>query len=234
MWGLVPLVEAAPPTLATVFSDDMVLQRDQPLPVWGWADPGVVVTVRFAGKSAESMADAGGKWMVRLPATPLYPLNEKQTLSVSSKDGEITREGILLGDVWIYAGQSNMAFKLGRSRDSKPEADSPPSPLIRFCRATGQRTKAGSPAPRDLESADWKVASRESIADFSAVGYFFGAGLEKSIGVPIGLIDTSVGGTPMRCWMLKARRKVAGASRFTPQGERSNWKYAFRDVSRLL
>lgn len=211
-------VSAAPPTLAAVFCDHMVLQRERPLPIWGWADPGSSITVEFAGKSSAATAGPDGKWMVRLPPVSRPPDDAPQTLTAASSEGVTSRQDILLGDVWICAGQSNMAFKLGRTPDGKSAAQAARNRLIRFCRATGSRTKLGSPPPRDLESAAWMVASPESVVDFSAVGYFFGEALEKSIGVPIGLIDTSVGGTPMRCWM--SRESMESDPLLRPEVER--------------
>lgn len=194
---------AATPELATIFADHMVLQRGVPVPVWGRADPGDRVTVAFAGQKVTAQAAADGKWMVNLAALSCPPDNVPQTLVVRGSDGQISRNDILTGDVWLCGGQSNMAFKLNRATDGAAVAAASNDNLLRMCRPVGKRSTVGDPPPTDLAAAAWRAAKPESAGDFSAVGYFFGHALRKSIRVPIGLIDTSVGGTPMRCWMSR-------------------------------
>lgn len=196
-------VHAAPPELAAIFANHMVLQRGVPVPVWGHADPGDQLTVEFAGQKVTASAALDGKWMVKLAALSCPPDHAAQKLVVRGAEGEILREDILIGDVWLCGGQSNMAFKLNRATDGAAVAAAANNNLLRICRPVGKRSTIGDPPPTDLASADWRAATPETVTDFSAVGYFFGQALRKYIGVPIGLIDTSVGGTPMRCWMSR-------------------------------
>jgi sialate O-acetylesterase len=140
---------------------------------------------------------------MKLTALSCPPHHAPQKLVVRGADGETSRNDILTGDVWLCGGQSNMAFKLNRATDGAAVAAAANDPQLRLCRPVGMRSTVGDPPPADLASADWRVATPGTVSDFSAVGYFFGQALRKSIGVPIGLIDTSVGGTPMRCWMSR-------------------------------
>jgi sialate O-acetylesterase len=196
----------------------MVLQREIPVPVWGWADPGSKIAVSFNGQNLETTTGQDGKWLVRLAPLSCPPNNPPQTLSVRGKDGEISLADILIGDIWICAGQSNMAFKLNRVANADVAIRGANDPLVRICRATGKRSALGQPSPDDLESADWQIATPATVPDFSAVGYFFGVELRKSTRIPIGLLDTSVGGTPMRDWM--SRESMESDSDLRPEVER--------------
>ena len=196
----------AAPRAAAVFFDHMVIQRGMPAPVWGWAAPGEEITVNFAGQSVSATAAADGKWMVRLAPLSCPSGNQSQTLVIRGMTGETAIRDILIGDLWICGGQSNMAFKLNDSTGGASAAKD--DPLLRICDVSGKRSAAGQPAPRDLEMAEWKTATLSSAGSFSAVGYYFGEVLRESLGVPIGLIDTSVGGTPMRCWMSRERMEA--------------------------
>ena len=133
--------------------------------------------------------------MVRFAPLECPEGNPGQSLTVRSESGITTLSDVLIGDVWVCAGQSNMAFALNRATGGSDAAAAANDPLIRICDVSGRRTGPGDATPRDLETAAWKIASPASVPDFSAVGYFFGKNLRGSIGVPIGLIDTSVGGT---------------------------------------
>lgn len=181
----------------------MVLQRDAPIPVWGWADPGSEITVSFSGMTASTTSAADGTWRLRLPPVSCPAGNVPQSLVVKSGAGTHAVVNILIGDVWVCAGQSNMAFQLHRATTGREAAAKAADPLIRICDVVGKRSGPGDVTLDDLEAAPWKVASPESVRNFSAVGYFFGKDLRKSIGVPVGLIDTSVGGTSMKCWMSR-------------------------------
>lgn len=203
-WLIASDAGATAPRLAAVFNDHMVLQRGIPVPVWGWADPGSKIAVSFNGQHVETTTGQDGKWQLRLAPLSCPSNNSPQALTVRGNDGEISRGDILVGDLWICGGQSNMAFKLNRATNADAAIQAANDPFIRICRATGKRTAHGQPAPDDLQSADWEIATPASVPEFSAVGYFFGVALRKSTGVPIGLLDTSVGGTPMRCWMSRA------------------------------
>jgi sialate O-acetylesterase len=191
----VPL--AAEVKLPHVIGDHMVLQRDVPLPVWGWADPGETVTVMVGGHEARTRADAKGHWMVKLPALEAGGPHE---MTVSGEN-TIRLTDILVGEVWLCAGQSNMEMGIGVVQDGQQEVAAADYPQIRLYELP--RNTAGQPAP-DLE-ATWRVCSPATIAaggwgGFSAVGYFFGRELHKELDVPVGLIDTTWGGTRIEPW----------------------------------
>ena len=192
--GAVPL--AAEVRLPRVFGSKMVLQRDLPLPVWGWADPGEKVVIRLKDNEASATADADGRWSVKLPAMPAggpYELTVAGTNRIVLKD-------VLVGEVWVCSGQSNMAMLVGNSLDAEKEIAAANHPTIRHL--TVPRTLAGEPA-EDV-AIEWVVCSPETVKDFSAAAYFFGRTLKEKLDVPIGLINTSWGGTRIEPWTASA------------------------------
>ena len=183
--------------LPKILSDHMVLQAGKPSTFWGWADSGEKVTVAINGKSASTTADAAGKWSVSLniPAskTPLE-------MTVSGKNS-VKISDILIGEVWICSGQSNMEWTVKQSDKAAEEAAAANYPLIRHFKVT--KTPASTPQ-EDLQGA-WVVCSPETVGDFSAVGYFFGRDLHKKLGEkPIGLIGSNWGGTAAEAWASRA------------------------------
>jgi len=193
--------------LPAVFSHHMVLQRDMPVPVWGWADAGETVTVRIAGQSANAAADANGRWMVRLQ--PLAVTKTPLTMTVAGTN-TITVKDILVGDVWLCSGQSNMEMRLGSVADRKRHLAAAVYPNIRLCLIPNKWLVDG---PRDdTPGARWQACTPQSAKRFSAVGYFFGRDLHNALHVPIGLIDNAKGGSPTesfrkgyRCGILSRR-----------------------------
>ncbi len=180
--------------LPSVFGKDMVLQRDLPVPVWGWANAGEEVSVEFSGQTKTTKSDQDGKWMVKLDA--LEACAEGQTLSVTS-DGKIELSGVLVGEVWICSGQSNMEWRLASSLNGKEEAAAANHETIRLFNVPGHLT---SPTPLDHCPGTWAKCETASANGFSAVGYFFGRRLNKELGVPIGLIGSNWGGTRIEPW----------------------------------
>jgi sialate O-acetylesterase len=183
--------------LPKILSDHMVLQAGKPSKIWGWADAGEKVTVSIAGKSASATADAQGKWAVSLeiPAskTPLE-------MSVSGKNS-LKISDVLIGEVWICSGQSNMEWSVKQADNPTEEAAAANYPLIRHFKVT--KTPASTPQD-DLPGA-WVVCTPETVGDFSAVGYFFGRELHKKLGgSAIGLIGSNWGGTPAEAWASRA------------------------------
>lgn len=175
-----------------LFSDHMVLQRDMPLPVWGSARPGEEVAVTLANRKGAAKADAAGRWRVTLESLPaggplVLTITGRNTLAI--KD-------VLVGEVWVCSGQSNMAFAVPRAVNGKEEAAQAAYPKIRLLKVA----RRPADEPGDDVGGHWQICSPDAVADFSAVGYFFGRDLEKSLNVPIGLIDSSVGGTPAESW----------------------------------
>ena len=185
--------------LAAVFSDHMVLQRDKPVPVWGWADQGEKITVEFGGQKQSAVADADGKWQIKL--VPMAASAESQTLVVLSEkpDRKAEVSDVLVGEVWLGSGQSNMAMTVTRVKDFETEQAAANFPLIRMFK---EESAASATAQADSKGK-WAVCSPETVAGYSATLYFFGRELHRELNVPIGLINSSVGGTPIESWIAE-------------------------------
>jgi sialate O-acetylesterase len=182
-------------SLPKIFSDHMVLQREATIPVWGWADAGEKITVSFNGATASTKADKTGRWTISLKAMSHGGPYE---MKVSGKKNTITFKNVLIGDVWIGSGQSNMEWTIKNSNDPDKEIAEANYPKIRLFTVT----KAMSyQAEKDLAGGQWLECSSGTIGDFSAVAYFFGRKLYKELDVPIGLVNSSWGGTNIQTWM---------------------------------
>ena len=193
-----PRAGAADPCLAGIFSDHMVLQRETPVPVWGWADPGVQVTVEFAGQRKTTSADASGAWKVILD--PLTASSESRSLKLSSLGKkDVTVSDVLVGEVWLGSGQSNMAFKVNSVKDAAAEKAAATKPLIRIFTSNAKP----APTPGRDAAGSWVVCSPSTVGEFSAVLYFFGRDLLERLNVPVGLINSSVGGTHIQSWIAE-------------------------------
>lgn len=187
--------------LASPFGDHMVLQRDQPVPVWGTATPGEKVVVSFAGKKESVTADASGHWRVDLAAMPASA--ESREFIVTGDHGDTQKfADVLVGEVWLCGGQSNMERQLGLRPGQKPivnweqEAAAAKHPLIRQLYV--EQHTALEPLARAPMA--WSVCSPETVIDFTAVGYFFARDLHAKLGVPVAIIHSSWGGTPAEAW----------------------------------
>ena len=181
--------------VAKIFSDNMVLQRDMPVPVWGWADPGEKITVQFSGQKKSAIANADGKWMVRL--NPLSASAQPEELTVTGKSGRQEFTNLLVGDVWLCAGQSNMTLTF---RDVPQEAASVECfPQIRFMSAGN----AIVPVPQDVISPynNWVSCDRNTLPGFCRIGYYFGLKLWRELRIPIGLMNVAVGSSSIEAWM---------------------------------
>ena len=190
------LLVSANVKLPTVISDNMVLQRETNVPIWGWANPGEKVSVKFNGQILNAIADKKGKWLVKL--SPMKVSFTPTKMTVKGKN-TIILNNILVGDVWICSGQSNMEMAVGRAQDAREEIKNADYPSIRLFKAP----LVSSFTPRkDIDSslAKWAECSPRSIPNFSAVGYFFGRDIFKNIKAPIGLIQSAWGGTPAIAW----------------------------------
>jgi sialate O-acetylesterase len=179
--------------LPAIISDGMVLERSAKVPIWGWADPGEDVKIAMNTASAGTKADADGKWMAVLDLKD-FPPGPFQ-MSVEGKN-KITISDVVVGEVWIASGQSNMEWKLKNTRDAAAEIASSANPLLRQFLVE----KKASLTPIDELRGQWTAASPETSGDFSAVGYFFGKKLQEEIRVPVGIINSSWGGTPSEAW----------------------------------
>ena len=183
-----------------VFSDNMVLQREKPVPVWGWADPGEKVTVTFAGQTKTATADKNGKWMVRLDA--MKASAKGQTLVVVSnrttKRKSPVFSNVLVGEVWICSGQSNMEWVVKQS-EGADEASQRAKEYSKIRFLTVPRTESAA-CVRGV-NAKWVTCSPKTVGDVSGVAFYFGERLHKDLNVPIGLIVSSWGGSGIRSWM---------------------------------
>ncbi|WP_407354677.1 sialate O-acetylesterase [Luteimonas sp. R10] len=181
--------------LPLLFSDGAVLQRDRPLPVWGWAAPGTAVQVTFDGRRAEAVADADGRWSAVLPA---HAAGGPFEITVTAGDETIVVRDVLVGDVWLASGQSNMEWPLLQTDGAEAEIARADDPLIRHFKVP--KSWADTPQAR-LAGGAWAVASPQTVGDFSAVGYHFARELRAATGVPVGIIDSSWGGSAIEAWM---------------------------------
>jgi len=179
--------------LPGIISDHMLLQRDVPARIFGKASPGEAVSVAFRGQTVKTVADPLGRWEVWLqPLTP-GPAAEMTITGVNT----ITVADVLVGDVWVGSGQSNMQWAVRQADNADAEIASARFPQIRLFYVP----RKPSPVPVEDVEARWVVCSPESIAEFSAVLYFFGRQMHQDLKVPMGLIHSSWGGTPIASWI---------------------------------
>jgi len=185
-------------SLAPLFRDGAVLQRDRIVPVWGKGAPGEKVTVSFAPQRREATTGPDGHWRVLLDALPTNSVGAD--LVVSGQNTIVVRD-VVVGEVWLCSGQSNMQFPVSRTMDAAREIAAARYPLIRHI----QIERVGADDPADtVPTTGWQRATPEYVGAFTAVGYFFARDLFQKLGVPIGLIHSSWGGTPVEAWMSPA------------------------------
>ncbi len=194
------IVVAACPAMAdvkmpAVFSESMVLQAGMTVPVWGWAAPGEKVTVKFAGQEKTITAGADGKWMLKLDQMKCCAKPAQMT--VTGADGKAVEIGnVLVGEVWLGSGQSNMEMHVGSCLDVDKVVADANCPTIRMF--TVKKRPSGE--PMDDVIGTWAVCSPQTVRNFSATLYFFGRRIHKDIGMPMGLIHSSWGGTRIEPW----------------------------------
>jgi len=175
------------------FGDSMVLQQQMPIKVWGWADAGETVTVSIGDESQTTTAGKDGKWRVELPAREA----SKQPVVLTVKgNNEIEINDVLVGEVWLCSGQSNMEWNVQRSSNAQEEIASADHPLIRHIKFAHRP----SMKPLDDIKSEWQICSPATVANFTAVGYFMARRLKQELDIPIGLINSSWGGTRVEPW----------------------------------
>ncbi len=179
--------------LPAIFSDNLVLQQGKPVTVWGFAAADEDVTVRFAGQTQVTRADLDGKWRISLD--PMTANAQPQELSVSGKN-TVSLKNLLIGEVWVCSGQSNMQWTVSQSANAEQEIAGANAPQIRMF--TVERATGMTPAT-DVKGS-WKEANPANVGNFSAVAYFYGRHLHQVLKVPVGLINTSWGGTRVEAW----------------------------------
>ena len=189
--------------LPKLFTDHLLLQRDQPVPVWGWADVGEVVSVEFAGQTKGVTTDTAGKWQVKLE--PLSASTEPRVLTVRGKTTVVITD-VLVGEVWICCGQSNMEMPVGNPYrpdvypgvvNFKAELVNADQPQLRLLRADHQ---ASLKPKDDLPSIGWQRCTPETAARFSGVGYFFARHLQQTQKIPVGMIQVAKSSTVAEAW----------------------------------
>ena len=196
--------------LASIFSDNMVLQRNKPIKFWGTANPGTKITARFDGKALTTTAQSNGKWEILFLDKKAD--GKKYTLNIENQNKKIVLQNIVIGDVWLCSGQSNMEFELKNASTGKQDIPNSTNENLRFF---DRKAKFGFPgtsySPEQLETLNqleffnentvWKESNPTTSAEISAVGYYFGKMLQDSLNVPIGLINNAVGGSPTESWI---------------------------------
>jgi sialate O-acetylesterase len=198
--------------LGSMFRDHAVLQRDQPIKVWGEAQPSTQVAIALGPDNTVVQSDAGGHWQANLPA---MPAGGPYTLRVQNGASEQDAKDILVGDVWLCAGQSNMVLEVHRTLDSRSEIENATNDTIRLL--TIEDNASATPLQNIAQTAQWEPASPKSAANFSATCFYFARELQKTVHVPLGLINTAWGGSKIRTWMSEqALRAVGGYGPLLP------------------
>ncbi|MDF1658645.1 MAG: sialate O-acetylesterase [Verrucomicrobiales bacterium] len=184
--------------LPSIFGHHMVLQRDMENPMWGWAEPDAKVIVTFAGQDVETKADAEGYWKLKLPALP--GSNHALQLKITTGSETLILSNIVMGEVWVCSGQSNMQWSVAQSFDPDLEIPTANYPNIRLISVP----QVGTQELQNDFVGQWEICTPDTISDFSAVGYFYGRQLHQTLGVPIGLIDNAWGGSAAEAWVDRA------------------------------
>ncbi|MDR0976980.1 MAG: hypothetical protein LBL78_04435, partial [Prevotellaceae bacterium] len=185
--------------LPQLISDGIVFQRNAPIRIWGWADAGERITLTFLDKTYKTKADKKGEWMVTLPAR-----NAGGPYEVTVND--LTIRNVLIGEVWLCSGQSNMETPMGRVAEMFPEEIAAiNNPMIHHFKTALLSDVNG---PKDDLKGEWKEATPDNILAFSATAYFFGKYLYEHFKVPIGLFNSSVGGSPIEAWLSPETAKT--------------------------
>jgi len=183
-------------TLPSIFGDHMVLQRNQDNPVWGWADDGEKITVSINGQKHSTKASGKGKWKVTLKP---MPAGGPHKLKIEGEDNRFYYDDVLVGEVWICSGQSNMAWMVQNSNNAELEILTAKYPNIRLISVP----QVGTQEAQDDFKGNWAECTPQTIKDFSAVGYFFGHRIHLALDVPIGLIDNAWGGSAADAWIKR-------------------------------
>lgn len=193
-------------TVASIFSDNMVLQRNTAIPVWGWADSNEKITVQFHNQTQSTITDKNGKWMIRLDNESaggpfVLKIIGKNTLQFSN---------ILVGEVWMCSGQSNMEWTTALSENPEIEIPNAHFPNIRHINIPNEINSTPNP---DFKSGIWEVCSPKTVANFTAVGYFFAKKIHQELNIPIGIINATWSGTNIETWISKEGFESSGEFR---------------------
>jgi sialate O-acetylesterase len=183
--------------LCRLFADHAVLQRQKPIQIWGNAKPNEAVALTFANQAKTTRADANGTWRVAFAA---MEAGGPYTLNVASGKETLMRTDILIGEVWLCSGQSNMEWKVSQANDFRKERQNANFPSIRHYNVAHE---VALQPEKELKNGDWSVCSSETVGDFTAVGFFFAREIYQKMGIPIGLLHSSWGGSQVESWISK-------------------------------
>ncbi|MFA6102412.1 MAG: sialate O-acetylesterase [Victivallaceae bacterium] len=199
-------------TVHKVYGDHMVLQRERPVRISGNCPAGEAVKVTLGSNSVYAVADAKGEWVATLPA---MKAGGPYVATVEGKAGKSkeTFSDVLIGEVWICSGQSNMEFRLKSCNDAEKEIANASHPGIRLFNTTANRSVSPVGPRHEIAGPGWQVCTPKSAADFSGAGYFFGRQLHQDLNVPVGLINSSWGGTPIESWISLEGYQSAGRTK---------------------
>ena len=187
---------AADVRLPSIFADHMVVQREQPVPVWGWAKAGEQVQAALAGQTKTATADADGRWKLTFDALPAGGPHEL----VVQGGNRLAIRDVLVGEVWLCSGQSNMAMTVNRALNYEEEQKAATNPQIRQFKVAS--TYAAD--PQEDCKGDWSICSAETVGGFSATAYFFAREIARVLQLPVGIVNSSVGGTPIDSWISES------------------------------
>ena len=209
--------------LAGLFGDHMVLQMGRTLPVWGWAEPGDTVKVYFRNLSAEAVADADGNWKAEIGP---FGVGGPDEFVVTSAGNVIRLEDVWTGEVWLCSGQSNMAMQVKSCLNAEEEIAASANSRIRHFFVP--RYKVGEPQDTLKYSSAWEIASPETVGDWTAAGYYFARALNKRLDVPVGIINSSWGGTVVEAWTSREAIEdnpatVEVMTEWPSYNEKENW-----------
>ncbi len=222
--------------VSNVFQSNMVIQRNKPVAIWGWAAPAEKITVSFAGQTAETTTRADRSWKVTLKPVPAN--SKPQVMTINGREKSLKLENILVGDVWILGGQSNMEFEIAKVDDGALEIVSANFPQIRLLtmpvgkgfdsvKSFERLYEWSSWFSKHFRKGDWDVCTPETVKEFTAIGYVCGRRVHMATQIPIGLIDTSIGGTTVETWTPEAvLRKIKGRE---TQEKLQEWKDKIAD-----
>jgi sialate O-acetylesterase len=194
-----PTIGHAEVKLPAIISSHMVLQQNLANPIWGWESPGATVKVSFSGQKKTAVADKEGKWTVKLD--PLPANASPQSMEIESGSQHVTLSDILIGEVWVCSGQSNMGFQLRSDWNGDLEAAASNLPNLRLIRVP----QVGTQQLQNDFKGQWTASTPETASGFSAVGFLFGRAVHQIVGVPVGLIDNAWGGSAAEAWIRRER-----------------------------
>lgn len=206
-------------SLAPLFSDHAVLQCDKPIPIWGRASAGEKIAVTFGDQAVNATTDANGRWVVFL--APLAASSESADLTIAGKTTVVLHD-VVVGEVWLASGQSNMEWPVSYLCEEEKKLAAVDLPLVRQFKI--ERAVAGAPA-ETAKNSGWQPALRDKAGDFSAIGYFFARELHRKFGVPVGIVNSSWGGTEIEPWMSDATRRATSLGAAID----ARWEQAMRE-----